>query len=433
MGNSIWSESASLPQFKSLQENIHTDVLIIGGGMCGILCAYYMKKAGISYALAEARRIGQGITKKTTAKITSQHGLIYQKLVTGYGLENAKKYLDANQAALYRFKELVKTIDCDLEEKDSYVYTTKDCEKIQREVSIMESLGFPAKFVSNPKIPLTTQGAIQFPEQAQFHPLKFLAAISKDLNIYENTMINEIKQHTAYSDFGSITAKQIIVATHFPFLNKHGSFFIKMYQERSYVIALNKAMSLDGMYVDEEKGGFSFRTYKDLLLLGGGGHKTGHKGGKWDVLREYAGLTFPYAVEKYYWATQDCMSLDSIPYIGKYSKNTPGVYVASGFNKWGMTTSMVAAMILTDMVLGEKNDWEDVFLPQRSILKPQLLVNAGEAIVNLLTPTTKRCSHLGCALKWNNSEHTWDCPCHGSRFEKDGTLIDNPAKKNAKL
>ena len=433
MGNSIWTESTSLPQFKSLKENIHTDVLIIGGGMCGILCAYYMKKAGISYALAEARRIGQGITKNTTAKITSQHGLIYQKLVTGYGLENAKKYLDANQAALNRFKELAKTIDCDLEEKDSYVYTTKDCEKIQREVSIMESLGFPAKYISNPQIPLTTQCAIQFPGQAQFHPLKFLAAISKDLNIYENTMIHEIKQHTAYSDFGSITAKQIIVATHFPFLNKHGSFFIKMYQERSYVIALDKAMSLDGMYIDEAKGGFSFRTYKDQLLLGGGGHKTGHKGGKWDVLREYARLTFPDAVEKYYWATQDCMSLDSIPYIGKYSKNTSGVYVASGFNKWGMTTSMVAAMILTDMVLGIKNDWEDVFSPQRSILKPQLLVNAGEAIVNLLTPTTKRCSHLGCALKWNNSEHTWDCPCHGSRFEKDGTLIDNPAKKNAKL
>ncbi|HKM33232.1 MAG TPA: FAD-dependent oxidoreductase [Lachnospiraceae bacterium] len=433
MNNSIWIDSVSLPEFRALENHITTDVLVIGGGMCGILCAYYLKQAGISYVLVEANLIGHGITKNTTAKVTSQHGLIYQKIEKGKGMEHAKLYLEANQAALSRYRELAQTIDCDFEEKDSYVYSTSDSMKLLEEVAVVQSLGFSAQFVSEPKIPIETQGAVKFPGQAQFHPFKFLAAITKDLNIFENTFIHRIDEHIAYSDHGSITAKQIIVATHFPFLNKHGSFFIKMYQERSYVIALKSALPLDGMYIDDAKGGLSFRDYKDLLLLGGGGHRTGHKGGKWDALRDYAKVSFPNATEQYAWATQDCMSLDGIPYIGQYSVNTPGLYVASGFNKWGMTSSMVAAMILTDMVIGKENDWQKVFSPQRNILKPQLLVNAGEAVFNLLTPTPKRCSHLGCALKWNDAEQTWDCPCHGSRYEKDGTLIDNPSKKDAIL
>ena len=123
------------------------------------------------------------------------------------------------------------------------------------------------------------------------------------------------------------------------------------------------------------------------------------------------------------------MSLDEIPYIGNYSKNTPDLYVATGFNKWGMTSAMVSAMILSDMIPGKKNDYAEVFNPSRSILKPQLFINGFESAINLLTPTTRRCPHLGCALKWNKAEHSWDCPCHGSRFSEDGKVLDNPANK----
>jgi len=200
-----------------------------------------------------------------------------------------------------------------------------------------------------------------------------------------------------------------------------------LYQHRSYVIALENAQDVGGMYVDEAQKGMSFRNYKDLLLVGGGDHRTGKKGGNWRELREFAGKFYPNAKERFYWATQDCMSLDSVPYIGLYSKNTPDLYVASGFNKWGMTSSMVSAMILTDMVTGRENQFAPVFSPSRSILKPQLFINGFEAIVNLLTITDKRCPHLGCALKWNAVEHTWDCPCHGSRYTESGDLIDNPA------
>jgi hypothetical protein len=177
----------------------------------------------------------------------------------------------------------------------------------------------------------------------------------------------------------------------------------------------------------------SFRNYENLLLIGGGGHRTGKDGGAWAEIESFAQKYYPRARLTNQWAAQDCMSLDGIPYIGRYSRNTPEMFVATGFNKWGITSSMVAAKILCDMVMERKNDYAEVFSPQRSIIKPQLLINGLEATKNLLTPSTKRCPHLGCALKWNKAEHTWDCPCHGSRFEENGKLIDNPATGDADI
>ena len=187
------------------------------------------------------------------------------------------------------------------------------------------------------------------------------------------------------------------------------------------------------MYVDENEKGLSFRNYGDLLLLGGGSHRTGKNGGNWTELEKFALKYYPSAKIKYRWATQDCMTLDGVPYIGNYSKNTPDMYVATGFNKWGMTSSMVAAMLLTDAVCGKKNAYAEVFSPSRTILRPKLACNAVSAVCNLLTPTAPRCPHLGCALKWNSAEHSWDCPCHGSRFDKNGKLLDNPATGDIKI
>lgn len=234
------------------------------------------------------------------------------------------------------------------------------------------------------------------------------------------------------TEHGTITADKIIVATHFPFLNKHGSYFLKMYQSRSYVMAFEQAPQVDGMYVDEAQKGLSFRNYKDLLLIGGGDHRTGKQGGNWKELAEFAGKYYPGAKETYRWAAQDCMTLDGVPYIGHYSGHTPELYVATGFHKWGMTSSMVSAGILADLVLGKENPCADIFSPSRSMLHPQLIANAFEAVMNLLTPTGKRCPHMGCALKWNPQEHSWDCPCHGSRFTEDGKLINNPATGDLK-
>ncbi len=433
MAESVWLNGQKKHEFQTLEGSKKTDVLIIGGGLCGVLCAYFLKNEGMDCLLVEADTIGSGITKNTTAKITSQHGLIYDKLIRSKGREKALLYLQANERALAKYRELSKEIDCDFEEKDAFVYSLLDRDKIEREVTAVNSLGFPAEFCEELPLPFETEGAIKFPKQAQFHPLKFLEAISKDLNIYEHTFIRDLSPDTAWSDHGQVTAKKIIVATHFPFLNKHGSYFMKLYQHRSYVIALENTPHVHGMYVDESKTGMSFRDYKNLLFVGGGSHRTGKTGGGWQELREFAAACYPSATEKYVWATQDCMSLDGIPYIGQYSKNTPNLYVASGFNKWGMTSSMVAAMMLCDLVMEKGHEWQELFLPYRSIWKPQLFLNGAEAAINLLTPSVRRCPHMGCALKWNKQEHTWDCPCHGSRFEKDGSLIDNPATGDADI
>lgn len=430
---SVWSDHSNMPQFPQLRKNINTEVLIVGGGMCGILCAYFLEQKGIDYVLVEGERIGQGITKNTTAKITSQHGLIYDKLIKNAGIEKAKMYLQSNEEALAKYRELCQNIKCDFEQKDAYTYSLSDRKQLEDEVKAVNVLGLKAELVDKLPLPFETKGAIKVGNQAQFNPLLFLSEIAKGLKIYENTFIRDIKDHTAIADDVKITANKIIVATHFPLINKHGSYFLKMYQHRSYVIALENAPEVNGMYVDEAQKGMSFRNYEDLLLIGGGDHRTGKSGGNWQELREFAKKNYPKATEKYAWATQDCMSLDGVPYIGHYSKQTPHMYVATGFNKWGMTSSMVAAMILSDMVKGKDNEWRQVYSPHRSMLKSQLFMNGVEAVSNLLTPTMKRCPHMGCALKWNKIERTWDCPCHGSRFDNKGQLIDNPAKHNAKV
>lgn len=430
---SVWSDHSNIPQFPQLHKDIKTEVLIIGGGMCGILCAYFLEQKGIDYVLVEGERIGQGITKNTTAKVTSQHGLIYDKLIKNAGIEKAKMYLQSNENALSKYRELCQNIKCDFEQKDAYTYSLSDRKQLEDEVKAVNVLGLKAELVDKLPLPFETKGAIKVGNQAQFNPLLFLSEIVKGLKIYENTFIRDIKDHTAIADDVKITANKIIVATHFPLINRHGSYFLKMYQHRSYVIALENAPKVNGMYVDEAQKGMSFRNYEDLLLIGGGDHRTGKSGGNWQELRDFEKKHYPEATEKYAWATQDCMSLDGIPYIGHYSKQTPQMYVATGFNKWGMTSSMVAAMILSDMVMGKDNEWRQVYSPHRSMLKPQLFMNGVEAVSNLLTPTMKRCPHMGCALKWNKIERTWDCPCHGSRFDNKGQLIDNPAKHNAKV
>lgn len=431
--NSLWQKTAERPRFPSLKKDIKTDVLIIGGGLAGILCAHMLSEAGVDYLLVEASEICSGITKNTTAKLTFQHGLIFDKLIRTFGTERAGMYLEANRAALERYRAMCRDIDCDFEEQSSFVYSLTSRGKIEREVAALRRLGCPAEFMQNTELPFPVAGAVRVDGQAQFHPLKFAYSVASGLRILEHTKVRELTPKGALTNGGKIRASKIIVATHFPILNKHGSYFLKLYQDRSYVIALKNAQNVGGMYIDESGTGLSFRNFGDQLLLGGGSHRTGKTGGGWRELEATAKRLYPDAKETCRWATQDCMTLDGVPYIGQYSKSTPNLYVATGFNKWGMTSSMVAAQVLTDLVLGKKNGFAEVFSPSRSILHPQLLVNAFESTVGLLTPTVPRCPHLGCALKYNKQEHSWDCPCHGSRFEKSGRLIDGPATDDKKM
>lgn len=429
---SLWQNDVQIPSFTPLDSDLSTDVLIIGGGITGILCAYMLSRLGIDCAVAEAETICSGVTKNTTAKITLQHGLIYHKLLKRLGHERTQMYLAANRRALETYRDLCSGMDCDFELADNYVYSSHDRRILDKELAALESLNVPAQFARNLPLPMYTEGAVCVPAQAQFHPLKFAFSICKNLRIFEHTRVLEISPGFARTQRGTIHAKRIIVATHFPILNRHGSYFMKLYQHRSYVLALDYNYQLQGMYVDEDDKGMSFRRHGSYLLLGGGGHRTGKKGGGYRELHDFASRRYPGIHPLFEWATQDCMTLDGIPYIGRYSARTPNLYVATGFNKWGMTGSMVSALLLSDMLAGRTPDWAEVFSPSRSTLHPQLLINAAETALSLVTPTVPRCPHMGCALKYNPQEHSWDCPCHGSRFTRDGRLIDNPATGDLK-
>lgn len=471
---SIWSQTCQFRQREALPGDMKTDIAVIGAGMAGILIASALQEAGRQVVVLEAQRIAGGQTRNTTAKLTCQHALLYEKLIRTLGKEKARQYAQANAAALEEYRRIIaaRNIDCDLEQRDAYVYGS-NAAKLRKEAETAAALGLPATFVEETKLPFPTAGAVRFANQAQFHPLKFLQAISDPLTIYENSSVQSVEDNQIITTRGRVQAEQIVFSCHFPFVNFPGLYFARMHQERSYVIALENAAPMDGMWIGAEQGAYSFRNYGPLLLLGGGGHRCGENsaGGRYELLRQKAAQWFPGSREVAHWSAQDCVTADSVPYIGPYAASRPNWYVATGFQKWGMTSSMAAAMLLRDRICGKENPWAEVFDPGRFDEKTLtgLAQESGQAVKGLakqlfqipaeaarelppghggvvfwkgkklgvykdesgaLWPVDIRCPHLGCQLEWNPDEHSWDCPCHGSRFDCRGKLISGPAQED---
>lgn len=464
-----------------LTQDINVEVAVIGAGLAGILTAYLLQKQGLQTIVLECKEAGSGMTKNTTAKITSQHGLIYKKLMTYKGEQRAWEYAMANQQAIEKYEEIINDlqIDCDYEILPNYIYTLNDEYKIKQEVEAAQKLGLPASFTKETTLPFPVKAAIRFEHQAQFHPLKFLDAVAERLTLYENTRVTEIhKDGLIKTDQGSVKAKKVVIATHYPFINVPGYYFFKMHQERYYLSALEPgdtdlSTRLDGMYLDADPDGFSLRNYKDMLIFGGVTHRTGQYQPKdaYTIIERQVKRYYPEARLLHTWSNQDCMTPDTIPYIGTYSLQTPNIYVATGFNKWGMTGSMVSALIINEMIAGRHHDYQKVFNPRRLMLSGSraLLKDAAIITISLLSEylkiphnrlkdiekgkagvvrydgqrvgvyrdqedkyhfVTTKCPHLGCKLEWNQNELTWDCPCHGSRFDYRGNLINNPAMRD---
>ena len=500
--NSYWIESvkSEKEEFPKLEKNEKADVCIIGGGLTGITTAYYLSKTNLKVVVLEKYRICEHTSGNTTAKITSQHDLFYDYLIQSQGKEKAKQYLEANEQAIENISTIIQeeNIDCDFERQDNYVYTLKqdDVIKIKKEVEAVNSLGFPAKFVTDVELPFRTLGAIKFPNQAQFNPSKYVNGLVKlmkqkeNVTIFENTKVVDLKNaensasyNVITEDGHIVTAKYVVLATHYPIINVPGYYFLKMYQEMSYVIGVETNKPLfQGMYINTERPTVSFRTAKqdgkDLLLIGGMGHKTGERkdiSNSYENLEAIAKQYYPDCKIVYRWCTEDCISLDKIPYIGEFSNLMPNVYVGTGYKKWGMTTSNVAANIITDKILGKQNPYKEVFTSTRmepiknhqevgNMLKE---VATSWTVEKLKIPEEKLqdikkgeggliefedkkvgayrdesgkvylvkpvCSHLGCELTWNNLEKTWDCPCHGSRFNYKGKSIYDPSIKDLEV
>lgn len=454
---SFWNlERENYKKFDSLQDNIEADICIIGAGLTGLLTAYYLSKEGKNVIVLEKDRICSHTSVGTTGKVTSQHGLIYKYLKDSQGKEFAKKYFRANQKAVENTKEIIEkeNIECDFEEKSAYVYTQtkEELQKIKDEVKACKDLGIEAEFTSSIDLPFEILGAIEFKSQAQFHPLKYAYGISKaieknDGKIFENSkvidVVKEDENYVVETENAKVKTNYIVIATRYPIITFPGYYFVKMYQSTSYamIFDINSDFNTSGMFINSEIPQNSFRSVKyndkNLLLAVGYDRKTGSEiiGNPYEYLKSRVKNIYPNAEEIGRWCAEDCISLDKIPYIGDFSKIMDNVYVATGFNKWGITSSNISANIIKDKILDIENEYEDIFRSSRlEIIKNKdevmnMLKESAEGIVvkRLKTKPTPTCTHLGCKLSWNEIEQTWDCLCHGSRFTKDGEVIETPA------
>ena len=478
-----------------LEKDKETEICVIGGGLFGLTTAYYLTQQGKKVIVLEKGEIGEKVSGNTTGKITSQHGLFYEHLINDYGKEYAKKYLEANEEAIENIKEIIKKeqIECEFYKQNAYVYTMQEDEviEIQKEVEAVKELGKEAEFVTQTELPFKIKGAIKFKEQAQFHARKYMIglckAILKQNEIYAYTTVTDVvkeeDKYNIYTDRGNVKAKYVVIATHYPIINMPGFYFTKMYQSTSYLIAIETDKKLpQGMYISAKEPIYSFRTAtyngKQILLIGGSEHKTGkaiEDNSNYKELEKKAKELYPDCKILFKWNTRDCISLDKIPYIGEYSNIMKNMYVGTGFKKWGMTLSNIAGKIVSDKIMGKENKYETIFNSTR--IKPiknrwevknmveetvksivlnkfkiepedlKQIENDNGAIIEIngenvgiykdtqgkIYAVKPNCTHLGCLLTWNNLDKTWDCPCHGSRFDYRGRNIYEPAIKDLEI
>lgn len=493
--NSYWEEERKNHDlFEEIKEDKKVSVCIIGGGLTGLQTAYNLSDK-LDVVILEKDRICGSTSGKTTGKITSQHGVFYDYLINSQSKEFAKMYLEANEKAIQNIKDIIEKeeIECDLEKESSYVFTKQETklDMIKNEQKAVDKLQKEkSDYVKEIELPTEISGAIEFKNQAQFHPLKYAyglvkAIIKNDGKIYENTKVTDIKRenekYVVYANKNKVIADYVVLATRYPIMNVPGYYFLKMYQSTSYAMVFDAKKKLfDGMYISYETPNVSFRTIKDgereLLLAVGYDYKTGTEELRdgYQRLEVIVRKMYPDAEVLYKWTAEDCISLDKIPYIGQYSSIMKNLYIATGFNKWGVTSSNVAANIITDKILQKENKYEEIFKSTRiepiknrqemgdmlkeankSILLSRfkipkeeldnIKIGEGKIIkidntkVGVYKSKTGEiykvkpiCTHLGCELYFNNIEKIWECPCHGSKFTYDGKSIEVPSNKDLK-
>ncbi len=425
---SIWKQYIQENKFPKLTENIKTNVLIIGGGITGILCAYELKKRKIDYVLVEKDIIGNATTKDTTAFVTIQHETLYQDLVKDNNYSKAKEYLDLNIKALDKYKDLSKKYNFDYQESSSCLYTNNNHQKILDEIKVLNKLNYDTKVIRNFPLENNFKLGISFSNQAIINPIKLINCLSQELKIYENTFIKKISFNNAYTEDNiKIDFDNVIITTHYPLINISGFYFPRLTQKRSYVCAIKYNKELEGTYCSIDEDGLYFRKYKEYLIIGGNDRDL-KDDFKFEFIDKIKSLNIGEI--EYLWSGQDCISIDGIPYIGRYDMFHNNYYVATGFNLWGFTWAMASSFILADMI--ELNKTYPLVNPRRFCVNKKLFINAKTFITSMVKFKTPRCKHMGCALKYNIKEKVWECPCHGSRYDNDGNVLDGPSIKTLK-
>lgn len=491
----IWQEGDIMPAFPQLKENIKTEVTVVGGGITGITTAYLLAKKGVKVVLIDRGKLTNATTGHTTAKITAQHGIIYHEFMSHFSHEEAALYYESQSEALKSIRNIIQEnqIECHFEEQDAILLTNNDKNrrKLEQEFEAYTALNIDREELTQLPVAFPMKYAIKMKNQAQFHPISYLKSLVDEIienggEIYENTSAYDIENAdhriVRTKDQHSIICDQVVIATQFPFFEGEAFYSARMYPSRSYAVAFtSKNPYPGGMYLDVDEPVHSLRTLKldgeEYWIFGGQNHKTGqykHDVAPLQKLKEFASKHLKLTDWQYEWSAQDYTTLDKLPYIGRLNKNRPEILVATGYRKWGMTNSMVAAKVLTDLILNKENPYIDLYRPTRFHADPDLKqfistntnvakelvsgklmqdkhtpkeIPAGSAIktkqhgqtigiykdhegkVHALDTT---CTHLGCEVTWNDEEKTWDCPCHGSRFACDGKVIEGPALEDLK-
>lgn len=432
--NSIWLDTVTMKEFESLSSDLSVDILVIGGGITGLLCAYELKNRGYDCVVVERDKIASKTTKDTTAFITAQHEKLYQDILNEKGFKAAKEYLDINLKALKKYKDLSLKYDIDYQECKSVLFDMDDTYIIRKEKATLEILGYDPILVIDSPLNIPFSLGIAFENQATINPMKLVKCLSDELRIYEDTNIVKIKKNYCVTSKGNkIFYNKLIIATHYPIYNKKGFYFMKLTQRRSYCVGIEMDKKNNDYFYDTYCGinedSLYFRTYKDYLIIGG--NDRDNKEECLTSFKERIGKIIINDKIIYNWSGQDCISLDGIPYIGRHNMIDKNIYVATGFNLWGFTWAMASSFIISDMI--EKRIVCDLTDPRRIVINKRLFSNIANSVKHLFRFKKPRCKHLGCSLKYNKIEHTWECPCHGSRYNVSGEVLDGPSQKDLNI
>ena len=430
MDKTIWDRN--IKKFPKAKGDINTNILVIGGGISGILTAFFLVKEGYKVILVERDRIGRERTRRTTAVITALQDQMYYEITNIHGLADAKLFYEANIFALNEYEKLDMIYNFDFEKCSSYKYFKKDSSVLKDELATLAKMEVNYKVIDKLDIPITFYKAIEFPHQGQMNPMKLIECLSKDLEIYEDSQIVKIGKNNAKGIDFNIFFEHVVVCTGYPFFKIKGLFPLKMYQNKSHVVCKKETDGFVGNGIGVEKNDIYFRNYKDYMIYGALDITTGEEGNGFDIINQFVLQNYNIKDVKIRWINQDCITYDGIPYIGRYSNFHDNRYVLTGFNLWGMTSAMIGAHLVKDLIMKKENKYEKLFSPKRKTDINFTLEQVKTAIVELLKFKKHRCTHLGCALHYNSLDCTYECKCHGSKYDKDGHNMMSPTQKNIK-
>lgn len=481
---SLWSKDRLEYKYNKLENDIKTDVCIVGAGFTGILTAYLLKKSGVDFCIIEENDVMSGLTLSTMANITFQHDLIYNYIIKYMGEEKAYQYYKANEEGLKIIESIVvnEKINCNFENKSSFIYTNKGkyIKDIEKEMKAYEKLGIKGKITNSFFAGFIYKSALEIENQAQFNPIIFINYLLKDIkNIYTNTSaigiekINNVNKIVTQEGH-KIQCKNIVIATNFPFTGKIGMYFARMYSEKSYVICAKSANIPEGIFTNIEKPKRSIKSaYMEserVLIINGENHKiikNENEINRFNKLKKFAYENYNITEIYKKWTINQLHSVDNIPFIGNLTKSSKNIYIATGFGRWGISNAAAAAITIMRYIINIDNPYSQVFSPLRfdsndvktfiiqnvvtkkdnnkkEYIEIKNLKNDSGAIVNyngkivgayrdingIFHIVSLVCTHLKYELEWDSKNKQWYCPHHGSRYSVYGEVVEGPAKKN---